>query len=383
MGKRFGLIVFICNAYLTGVAWTMEEIRAFFSKMDNIDNLHLDISCIAKYLDDSVYLHYHNDVSFRFSDNYESRPLIVSFDKSSATAKWACFDARLVRFVDMKMGQCYSIGSQSFNYENLHYEALQSGYINWSKVREKIFAQDSATTLTISEESNTFLVITLTRVKEDEHLFSERCIKLRLRDSLLETMTSTIAIGKDTQVRKWTTKVLEHGNVDSMLSQFDQACNQLQPIGPSAILDTSLKRFTQPYSHLTDSVYNMINNTSTIFSRDKPIIIEFWNLSCIYCKVAEKFLDSLLKTDKSFSVYYLNDQDTSRKLLSRIKEKYSQERDGYHFVIPRPLQLPFNITAYPTFIIVDKYGNIRFRLVGFSEATRYQLLHCLKELQRE
>jgi peroxiredoxin len=132
------------------------------------------------------------------------------------------------------------------------------------------------------------------------------------------------------------------------------------------IVSVTLNYLRKPDIHENIYDYKLedISNTSIEFSnyKGKPLLVHFWATWCPVCKLEVGNIDSL---SKSYNVVTIAVKSASDEALkSFIKEKNL----SYRVIHDREgnLASKFNIDAYPTTLIYDSRGELKFTEVGYS-----------------
>jgi len=123
---------------------------------------------------------------------------------------------------------------------------------------------------------------------------------------------------------------------------------------------------------------------SNVSVRGKVALLDFWGTWCPPCRESVPILKSLQKkyAAKAFQLVSISsddDEDAWKKFVEAQQMAWSEYLDSSGEV-----QRAFKIDAYPTFIVVDKDGVIRFRQSGVGPETENELEDAINHsLKRE
>ena len=113
---------------------------------------------------------------------------------------------------------------------------------------------------------------------------------------------------------------------------------------------------------------------------DKIVLLDFWGAWCKPCVSALPFLSGLYKKydeEEEFVLLSVDVNDEEAKWLQFIEENkmhWPQVRDG-----DRKMQRTFKVTAFPTYILIDHEGIIRYRGKGSGYSTEDQVKGAIKK----
>ncbi len=106
-------------------------------------------------------------------------------------------------------------------------------------------------------------------------------------------------------------------------------------------------------------------DTINISSIAKPLLVEFWGISCGYCERALEILKKVKTKYPELTVALINVwQDDVKEVKKYVKQ--NGYNDFVYFVAPKNTKEILKITAVPNFFLVDVSGNIRWRGLGYS-----------------
>jgi peroxiredoxin len=110
----------------------------------------------------------------------------------------------------------------------------------------------------------------------------------------------------------------------------------------------------------------------------KVVVLNFWYIGCAPCRVEipslNKLVDEFLGQDVVFIAFTLDSPEELRSFLSKATFKYR--------IVPKASAICslFNVSAYPTHIIINKQGYIEFLLLGGSPDRDEELRPLIKNL---
>jgi len=113
--------------------------------------------------------------------------------------------------------------------------------------------------------------------------------------------------------------------------------------------------------------------------KGKVLIVDFWGAWCKPCQNAIPSLSRLAKKHREDPFVLIsvdeNDEESKwREFIVENKMDWVNTRDGDH-----KLQRLFEVTAYPTYILIDHEGIIRFRGRGYTSQTESDLSSRVKD----
>jgi thiol-disulfide isomerase/thioredoxin len=114
--------------------------------------------------------------------------------------------------------------------------------------------------------------------------------------------------------------------------------------------------------------------------KGKVLVINFWFITCPPCKYERPYLNKIVDDYKADSnvVFISIALDRKEQLEPYLKQnefKYSVIPDG------KKLASSYDITGYPTQLIVDKEGKIAFHTLSFFYVTDYWIRKTIDELR--
>lgn len=98
--------------------------------------------------------------------------------------------------------------------------------------------------------------------------------------------------------------------------------------------------------------------------RGKPVFLDFWATWCGPCRMSLPHTDKLAKTGRGkINVLAISDEDVStiKSFMKENKYTYPSFRDG-----DKSAGKKYQVQAIPTFVIIDKNGNLVDYVVGYD-----------------
>lgn len=112
--------------------------------------------------------------------------------------------------------------------------------------------------------------------------------------------------------------------------------------------------------------------------RGKVVVLNFWFIACPPCRVEMPILNDLVDTFEEQAVVFIGfSPDSTEELRAFLEEK-----DFKYQVIPdsTPIAELYGITGAPTHLIIDRAGNVAYRLNGAIDDQDNQLEPRIKAL---
>ncbi len=125
-------------------------------------------------------------------------------------------------------------------------------------------------------------------------------------------------------------------------------------------------------------------NLSNAALRGKVVLLDFWGTWCPPCRESVPVVRGLQKkyAGKAFQIVGISsddDEDVWRTFIQAQQMSWSEYID-----LSGNVQQAFKIDSFPTYIVLDKDGVIRYRQSGFGEMTQSELEEAInKALKRE
>jgi thiol-disulfide isomerase/thioredoxin len=115
---------------------------------------------------------------------------------------------------------------------------------------------------------------------------------------------------------------------------------------------------------LTDQSVKLISGEEVdLFEKDRVTLIHFWATWCPTCKFEASNIEDLLDEDIHLVTIAVN-SGNAQKI-----EQFMQQK-GYHYPVVNDnkgvLSKAFGVEVYPTTLIYDKGGRLRFTEVGYT-----------------
>lgn len=129
------------------------------------------------------------------------------------------------------------------------------------------------------------------------------------------------------------------------------------------------------------SAYDMNGNLIDLKQlKGKVMVINFWFTTCPPCKQERPYLNKIVDDYKPDStvVFIAIALDKKEQLVPYLKEnefKYTVIPDG------KKIADVYNISGYPTQVIVDKEGKVAFHTVSYYYVTDYWMRKTIDELK--
>jgi thiol-disulfide isomerase/thioredoxin len=118
--------------------------------------------------------------------------------------------------------------------------------------------------------------------------------------------------------------------------------------------------------------------------RGKVVLVDFWGTWCPPCRESVPILRDLNKkySGKAFQLVGVSSDDDEEVWKTFIQAQHMDWPD--YIDLTEEVQKAFKIDSYPTFIVLDKDGVIRFRQSGVGETTAGELTDAInKALKHE
>ncbi|MFY7900755.1 MAG: TlpA family protein disulfide reductase [Chitinophagaceae bacterium] len=152
----------------------------------------------------------------------------------------------------------------------------------------------------------------------------------------------------------------------------------------------SLKNYVLPSKYFeTNTKFNYFSARTIDGKRinaknlqDKIVVVNFWFTNCGPCKFEIPDLNEIVdkyanKTDVVFLAVALDDEEKLDAFFKGLQFKYEHIANG------NDIANKYGIKGYPTHLIVDKKGVIRFHTTGLSTNTTNALQNKIEELVNE
>lgn len=126
---------------------------------------------------------------------------------------------------------------------------------------------------------------------------------------------------------------------------------------------------------LTIESFKLLDDTTYIVSKDKPLLVHFWATWCPTCKLEASNIE---KISKDYEVITIAVQSGTKEEIEKYLDEHNltfkvvNDEDGFY-------SQKFNIKAFPTTFMYDKNKNLKFSEVGYtSTAGLYSRMMLIK-----
>ena len=127
---------------------------------------------------------------------------------------------------------------------------------------------------------------------------------------------------------------------------------------------------------VTDTEGKVWNDLNTL---GKPLLLDFWQITCGPCIKEMPEMNTWLTICPNVN-YFAVTWNTPEQIKPIVeKQRFLFRQIANDKVLNRKFAVPLT----PTTIIVDKTGVIRKVIVGTNQQKRDELLHCLRQLEKE
>src|SRR5256885_13425159 len=117
--------------------------------------------------------------------------------------------------------------------------------------------------------------------------------------------------------------------------------------------------------------------------RGKVVLLDFWGTWCPPCRESVPTIKNVKRkfAGKGFELVGISSDDDEDVWRTFVESK---QMDWYEYIdLSGDVLQAFNIDSFPTYIVVDKDGVIRYRQSGFGDATEGELEDAIgKALKR-
>lgn len=140
-----------------------------------------------------------------------------------------------------------------------------------------------------------------------------------------------------------------------------------QGVGGKPAPDFSAQRFDGETFKLSDQV------------GEKIVVLDFWATWCGPCRAAMPRVESMVEEykDRDVILIAVNQGEDAETI-----QKYLDEADVHPTILldeERSIGQLFGVTGYPTFVIIDKEGNVRNTVLGYRESEIRETLTALTQ----
>lgn len=126
---------------------------------------------------------------------------------------------------------------------------------------------------------------------------------------------------------------------------------------------------------LTIESFKLLDDTTYIVSKDKPLLVHFWATWCPTCKLEASNIE---KISKDYEIITIAVQSGTKEEIEKYLDEHNltfkvvNDEDGFY-------SQKFNIKAFPTTFMYDKNKNLKFSEVGYtSTAGLYSRMMLIK-----
>lgn len=126
---------------------------------------------------------------------------------------------------------------------------------------------------------------------------------------------------------------------------------------------------------LTIESFKLLDDTTYIVSKDKPLLVHFWATWCPTCKLEASNIE---KISQDYEVITIAVQSGTKEEIEKYLDEHNltfkvvNDEDGFY-------SQKFNIKAFPTTFMYDKNKNLKFSEVGYtSTAGLYSRMMLIK-----
>lgn len=148
---------------------------------------------------------------------------------------------------------------------------------------------------------------------------------------------------------------------DSLQTYYNRFRGQVKGswYGQKINVELTNRKIAVPGKEATDFTHKDINGQTLSLTsfRGKYVLLEFWGSWCLPCRKGNPHLKELYNRykDKGFDIVGIAKDDDSKAAWRK-----AVEQDGlpWHQILVGDLDIKYNVTSYPTKILVDKQGII-------------------------
>lgn len=158
------------------------------------------------------------------------------------------------------------------------------------------------------------------------------------------------------------------------------ACNSLQAQSPVNKADALHKKLLAEMIGLPAPNFTLKDLDGNVVSlkdlKGKIVVLDFWSTWCVPCKKsfpAMQLAVNTYKNDASVKFLFIHTWETSKTPVEDVKKYIAQS--GFNFQVLMDLKdgtgrnaavEDYGVSAIPAKFVIDKAGNIVFKLTGFT-----------------
>lgn len=166
---------------------------------------------------------------------------------------------------------------------------------------------------------------------------------------------------------KMPAQIIEDSIIDSLAEFYNSQFESYESVFIKSYSLKPVSQLSKQYpsnsilTNLADSVINIFDTSA------KLIILDFWYMGCAPCIKAIPFINKIhnIYYSKGVRVYGINQFDTSKNAINAFIE-----RKGINYPIllhsDNSYFKNFDISIFPTILVLDRNGNLIFRNEGYS-----------------
>ena len=133
------------------------------------------------------------------------------------------------------------------------------------------------------------------------------------------------------------------------------------------IVDTRIRMVDGEYAKLSD------------FHRDGPMIINFWTTWWTYCERQLGYLDQLSEEFKDIGLQVLAVNVNKANIINQVRPYIKKRKYKFNVSVDPSSKLAkqFKVRGFPTFLLIDKEGNVIDKSSGYEEGMENKYLSKL------
>lgn len=257
---------------------------------------------------------------------------------------------------------------------NIAHSIVYEGFLAPEKILEYI---DKKNIVSLSKD--TFIAgencysINIREPNEEEFTDINTQLYIGKKSSLPRLKRSTAKFQGNTQFYELYIKSYKFNSVPT--SKY--AASQIPPTYKVEVFNDEVQREKSELKLDTNSKMPLISGKfynngqiDTINYAGKVTLLDFWYMSCMPCIKAIGEIDKLKKKyqNTTLQIFGINSKDNKPERLKKLPHFLQYNPIGYDILfVDDSVVKQFQIKSWPTFIIVDQYGKLRYQTVGYSE----------------